>query len=239
VPCKTVWLNGLLLGDSLAILKHLSWHLSTDMKSINFTAYEQLGAYIEVKHESEPIIFVLEDIDRFAMIPGQNLLYTLFEAQSNLHLPVLIIGVTEKYDVVSMLEKRVKSRFSQYVIAVGGKTGMDAVEAYMKEVEAALTLDGAPKWYRDWKEKLLKDKQVIQAFGKCFMRTGSLHYSLCRLVPLVSEMRKAKKFDLTPEAVINALEAGHTSSLRDTLAHPSISTPQASACLFTNDPPTP
>lgn len=60
------------------------------------------------------IIFVLEDLERFAAHPQQNLLYSLFELA--LALPVFVIGTSCRIDVLELLEKRVKSRFSQNII---------------------------------------------------------------------------------------------------------------------------
>lgn len=57
---------------------------------------------------------MLEDVDKFAAHPQQNLLYCLFELA--LALPVYVIGVSCRIDVLELLEKRVKSRFSQNIV---------------------------------------------------------------------------------------------------------------------------
>ena len=53
-------------------------------------------------------------MERFAAHPQQNLLYCLFELA--LSLPVYVIGTSCRIDVLELLEKRVKSRFSQNIV---------------------------------------------------------------------------------------------------------------------------
>lgn len=60
------------------------------------------------------IIFILEDLEKFAAHPQQNLLYCLFELA--LALPVFVFGTSCRIDVLELLEKRVKSRFSQNIV---------------------------------------------------------------------------------------------------------------------------
>ncbi len=68
----------------------------------------------EKKEKKRFLVFVLEDLERFAAHPQQNLLYSLFEM--TLALPVYVVGVSCRLDVLELLEKRVKSRCSQNLI---------------------------------------------------------------------------------------------------------------------------
>lgn len=63
---------------------------------------------------AKSVIFVLDEFDQFALHPRQTLLYNLFDiAQtSSRQTPIAVLGLTTKVNVVEMLEKRVKSRFS-------------------------------------------------------------------------------------------------------------------------------
>ncbi|CAK8675953.1 unnamed protein product [Clavelina lepadiformis] len=69
-------------------------------------------------NESQPILFLLEEFDLFAQHKNQTLLYNLFDiAQAGLT-PLAVIGVTCRIDVMELLEKRVKSRFSHRQIFI-------------------------------------------------------------------------------------------------------------------------
>ena len=59
------------------------------------------------------IILVLDEFDLFAHSEKQSLLYSLFDASQSKGTPLLIIGLTCRLDVLSLLEKRVLSRFSR------------------------------------------------------------------------------------------------------------------------------
>ena len=73
----------------------------------------------ERQSAAKSVIFVLDEFDLFAQHPRQTLLYNLFEvAQSHRNAPIAVLGLTTKVDVISNLEKRVKSRFSQRSVHV-------------------------------------------------------------------------------------------------------------------------
>ncbi|PWA00612.1 hypothetical protein BB558_003336 [Smittium angustum] len=68
--------------------------------------------------DSTPVIFILENFELFAMQPRQLLLYTLLDIAQSRQAPVAIVGVTNRMNVIDLLEKRVKSRFSHRQILV-------------------------------------------------------------------------------------------------------------------------
>ncbi|KAF4335949.1 origin recognition complex subunit 4 [Fusarium beomiforme] len=61
---------------------------------------------------SQSIVFVIDEFDMFASHPRQTLLYNLFDIAQSRKAPIAVIGCTTRLDVVDLLEKRVKSRFS-------------------------------------------------------------------------------------------------------------------------------
>lgn len=55
---------------------------------------------------------MLEEFDLFCTHHNQTLLYNLFDVSQSAQAPICVVGVTCRIDVVQLLEKRVKSRFS-------------------------------------------------------------------------------------------------------------------------------
>lgn len=120
---EIVNLQGLIFSDTISVLKYLLSKFANgqdqdkDIES-EFMAFDQLTALIKQFFVSKKpwkyLIFVLEDLERFASHPQQNLLYCLFEL--SLSLPVFVLGTSCRIDVLELLEKRVKSRFSQNLI---------------------------------------------------------------------------------------------------------------------------
>lgn len=64
------------------------------------------------KRTSKSIIFILEEFDLFCAHHNQTLLYNLFDISQSAQAPICVLGITCRIDVIQLLEKRVKSRFS-------------------------------------------------------------------------------------------------------------------------------
>lgn len=54
----------------------------------------------------------MEHFDLFCAHHNQTLLYNLFDVAQSAQAPICVIGITSRTDVIELLEKRVKSRFS-------------------------------------------------------------------------------------------------------------------------------
>ncbi|RDA95087.1 hypothetical protein CP533_2093 [Ophiocordyceps camponoti-saundersi (nom. inval.)] len=61
---------------------------------------------------SQSVVFVIDEFDMFAGHGRQTLLYNLLDIAQSRKAPIAVVGCTTRLDVVEMLEKRVKSRFS-------------------------------------------------------------------------------------------------------------------------------
>lgn len=70
---------------------------------------------------------------------SQHFLYTLFELTASQ--PIWVLGMTSRCDVLDLLEKRVKSRFSQTILYL---THPRTWEAYQGTLEVSLRQRG--KW---------------------------------------------------------------------------------------------
>ncbi|OWF46063.1 origin recognition complex subunit 4-like [Mizuhopecten yessoensis] len=114
-----VRLNGLLQTDDKIALKEITRQLQLE----NTVGTKVFGSFAETlqflldalksgSHSSKPILFVLDEFDLFAHHKNQTLLYNLFDVAQSAQAPVCVLGLTCRLDVVELLEKRVKSRFS-------------------------------------------------------------------------------------------------------------------------------
>ncbi|XP_014286111.1 origin recognition complex subunit 4 [Halyomorpha halys] len=64
------------------------------------------------RQSTVPIIFILDEFQLFCNHKNQTLLYNLFDISKSAQAPMCVIGVTTRYDITELLEKRVSSRFS-------------------------------------------------------------------------------------------------------------------------------
>lgn len=131
-------------------------------------AFDQLTALIKQYFNAKSskrryLIFVLEDLDKFAAHPQQNLLYCLFELA--LALPVFVIGTSCRIDVLELFEKRVKSRFSQNIVYLPLP---DSLDDLVDRVKVNLTVYGNENAvYNEIIEEFIDKNQIFKALC-CF-----------------------------------------------------------------------
>ena len=89
---------------------------------------------------SQSVVFIIDEFDMFALHPRQTLLYNLFDIAQSRKAPVAILGCTARLDVVEMLEKRVKSRFSHRQVYLSLPR---TLSAYWSICRQGLTVDKA------------------------------------------------------------------------------------------------
>lgn len=71
---------------------------------------------LEKKHT--PLIFVIDEFEKFTSNNKQTLLYNLLDMSQNSDIPITVIGITTKINARDNMEKRVNSRFSQRILTI-------------------------------------------------------------------------------------------------------------------------
>uniref|UniRef100_UPI003590162C origin recognition complex subunit 4 isoform X1 n=1 Tax=Myxine glutinosa TaxID=7769 RepID=UPI003590162C len=115
-----VHLNGWMQTDDRIALKEiaLQLHLDNVIRDKVFGSFsENLTFLLEAlksgeRSKTRPVLFVLEEFDLFAQHKNQTLLYNLFDISQSAQTPIAVVGLTCRLDILELLEKRVKSRFS-------------------------------------------------------------------------------------------------------------------------------
>lgn len=115
-----VKLNGILDTDDRIALKSATSQLQLDgaVHGIVFGSFAENFAFLLAclksgdKNLSKSVIFILEHFDRFCAHHNQTLLYNLFDIAQSAQAPICVLGLTCRFDVLELFEKRVKSRFS-------------------------------------------------------------------------------------------------------------------------------
>lgn len=113
-------LNGYVHTDDAAALKSITrqMQLETAVDGKVFTTFADNLAFLldclktGNRAKSKSVIYILEEFDLFCSHANQTLIYNLFDVAQSAQAPICVIGLTRRYDVIEMLEKRVKSRFS-------------------------------------------------------------------------------------------------------------------------------
>ncbi|OXU27880.1 hypothetical protein TSAR_010519 [Trichomalopsis sarcophagae] len=130
-------LHGLVHTDDRLALKDATRQMQLENATndkIFSTFAENLSFLLEClktgdKKRSKPVIFILDEFDLFCAHHNQTLLYNLFDVAQSAQAPICVIGITCRLDVVELLEKRVKSRFShrQIFLYPGDTSGSEGV----------------------------------------------------------------------------------------------------------------
>ncbi|XP_069588991.1 origin recognition complex subunit 4 [Ranitomeya imitator] len=115
-----VQLNGLLQTNDKIALKEITRQLNLENvvgDRVFGSISENLSFLLEAlktgdRTSSCPLLFILDEFDLFAHHKNQTLLYNLFDIAQSAQAPLAVIGLTCRLDVLELLEKRVKSRFS-------------------------------------------------------------------------------------------------------------------------------
>lgn len=142
-----VSLNGIIHTDDRIALKSITGQLDLE----NAAAGKSFGSFAENlaflldtlkagnNKKSKSIIFILDEFDLFCSHHNQTLLYNLFDVAQSAQAPICIIGLTYRLDVIELLEKRVKSRFShrQIFIHPNGSTkiNVEKLKLFLKVSE--------------------------------------------------------------------------------------------------------
>jgi origin recognition complex subunit 4 len=155
--------------------------------NITLPSSSQLLALISVLPTlSKSVIVILDGFDLFALHPRQSLLYCLLDAVQSCHAQskgLAVIGITSHVDPISLLEKRVKSRFSGRVIRTGSprrlhgwlkivKTVLSSDISHMSDTSAGD--DCITEWTSLWEAEFLEDNTVLNIFNEVFSVTRDI-----------------------------------------------------------------
>ncbi|XP_019613559.1 PREDICTED: origin recognition complex subunit 4-like [Branchiostoma belcheri] len=195
-----VHLNGLLQTDDRIALKEITRQLQLEnaVGDRVFGSFaDNLAFLLEAlkkgSRDSQAVLFVLEEFDLFAHHKNQTLLYNLFDVAQSQQAPITVIGLTCRLDVIELLEKRVKSRFSHRQIHLFNSLTFDR---YLEVFSSLLTLPTAE----------VKDKKFCAKWNKHVQNLSDdpgVTTILRKLYDTSKDIRTLKTFLMLPVARIS------------------------------------
>jgi origin recognition complex subunit 4 len=123
---------------------------------------------------NQSVIFVLDEFDLFASHKNQSLLYNLLDISQSSHNPIAVVGLTCRLDVVELLEKRVKSRFSHRQLLLFPHSEF---RDYVSLTRSLLSLPHNFKqrqFHREWQQNL---EVLITSYPPCL--SSPVFFLLC------------------------------------------------------------
>ncbi|XP_029461285.1 origin recognition complex subunit 4 isoform X2 [Rhinatrema bivittatum] len=174
-----VHLNGLLQTNDKIALKEITRQLQLENvvgDKVFGSFAENLAFLLEALKKGDrtsscPVVFILDEFDLFAHHKNQALLYNLFDISQSAQTPIAVIGLSCRLDVLELLEKRVKSRFSHRQIHLLNSFNF---QQYLKIFQEQLLLPAefpdvhfAEKWNSNIQD-LLENRTVEDVLQKYF-----------------------------------------------------------------------
>ncbi|CAJ1087710.1 origin recognition complex subunit 4 [Xyrichtys novacula] len=209
-----VHLNGLLQTDDRIALKEITRQLSLE----NVVGDKVFGSFSENlvfllealkkgdRSSSRPVLFVLDEFDLFAHHKNQTLLYNLFDVSQSAQTPIAVVGLTCRLDVLELLEKRVKSRFSHRQIHLLSSL---TFPQYLERVQTQLSLpDDFPdeNFAQNWNSSIkavCEDKSVRDVLQRHF-NSSKDHRTMNMLLMLCLSRVSVSKPTIKPADVLEA-----------------------------------
>ncbi|XP_055919525.1 origin recognition complex subunit 4 [Eupeodes corollae] len=169
-----VQLNGLVHTDDRLALKAATVQMNLE----NATNGKVFGSFAENlafllaclksgNKKSKSVIFILEEFDLFCAHHNQTLLYNLFDVSQSAQAPLCVLGITCRLDVIELLEKRVKSRFSHRQVFLFPSS--DDFESRVDLFRQSLRLP-TEKELKTLCETMPHAKQIKVSSELCFLR---------------------------------------------------------------------
>ncbi|XP_028662359.1 origin recognition complex subunit 4 [Erpetoichthys calabaricus] len=202
-----VQLNGLLQTDDRIALKEITRQLNLENvigERVFGSFAENLAFLLEAlkkgdRNSSRSVLFILDEFDLFAHHKNQTLLYNLFDISQSAQTPIAVVGLTCRLDVLELLEKRVKSRFSHRQIHL--LTSCDFKQYVIMFQQQLLLPEDFPdkSFAEEWNQNirfLSRDASVEEILKKHFFLSKdfrSLHLLLMRVLCRVTVSNKTIK----------------------------------------------
>jgi origin recognition complex subunit 4 len=133
--------------------------------------------------QSKPLIFIMDEFDLFTKNKTQLLLYTLLNTIQSSLSPMCLIGATCRIDVLDLLEKRIKSRFSHRQIYLFNEYNFDQYLEYAKYfirmdknfMDGRATIKAKhQKYLSEYLNQLFYDKNVLKFLSRQYDYDKSL-----------------------------------------------------------------
>ncbi|ANZ75990.1 BA75_02595T0 [Komagataella pastoris] len=151
----------------------------------------------EIKGNNIPIIVILETFEVFVN-QRQSFLYNLLDITQNGSSPMSVIGITNKLNTRELLEKRVKSRFSQRILQFNKATSLEEFSSMclvnlLASVPKDEQLDAVMKSYFEAynsriQELLTTSSPLRQKLVEIYYTTRDIVQFKLYCVPIISQL---------------------------------------------------
>lgn len=126
----SVWLRGSFFRDDSSALAELERPImAADQEEFHFDSdFDRFKRHLSAS--ASFLVVVLEEFEQFCIRPQkQSFLYSLFSCVHENSAPLIVVGESARQNCLELLEKRVKSRFSNRVFRLESFASVDSFKA--------------------------------------------------------------------------------------------------------------
>jgi origin recognition complex subunit 4 len=120
---------------------------------------------------TKPLIFIMDEFDLFTKNKTQLLLYTLLNTIQTSSSPMCLVGVTVRIDVLDLLEKRIKSRFSHrqiYLFNDYSFTKFIEMTKFFILNDECFKMVKLNKYLEPYVNELVNDNRILKRLNRLF-----------------------------------------------------------------------
>lgn len=188
----TIKFNGYIHTTEDYVLKSLCEKLNIPKPRAGFDNYQKsLFSYFEKakKHhcnDNSIIVIYYENFEHLMSKKKQILLYTLMELINNSH-NILLIGFTSHYNLIDLMEKRIRSRFSQKTVYITVPT----LEKVLQGFEVIFKMNSSSYAHIDIPTslELFKECLISEEFPHFILLIQKYIYNGCSIVEILTKLK--------------------------------------------------
>ncbi|KAK7269823.1 hypothetical protein RIF29_22577 [Crotalaria pallida] len=187
-------LNGLLHCDDISAFKEIARQVCTEHQllfskaaSSDDNSQFMVAMLKECGLAHKTVIFILDEFDLFAQ-GKQRLLYNLLDAMQSVTSQAVVIGISCRLDADQLLEKRVRSRFSQRKLIFQPPSKEDAQRLLAHVLTLPIDSSFPHEYAVEFNNKVQKILEDIEICNKYLRADSSVKHLLRFLFCAISDM---------------------------------------------------
>mmetsp|Transcript_36948 Transcript_36948/g.92643 ORF Transcript_36948/g.92643 Transcript_36948/m.92643 type:complete len:419 (+) Transcript_36948:134-1390(+) len=208
-----VFLHGSIHVTMQSAVKHMWSALCGITKGVTSEDADVLPVFLHPSRKGRRVVVVMDEFQMFAAQPRQTLIYRLLDIMQHPDVCLGVVGLTSDLNCVRLLEKRVRSRFSQRVVVATPPSSPADLAAVLLHALSLPTGGSAqptlsPAFIAEFNTRVraaLDDPRLFAALGRMFdfQRCPRDYLAACRSA--VTALTVDQPY-LSAEALLEALD---------------------------------
>lgn len=216
----TIKLNSSIHNDDITAIRAIASQLDSffaskganikvEFRKLN-TTFKNILNVLNHEDIKIPIIFIFDNLETFTIGNKQILLYNLLDLTQTSTTPILVIGTSSKFTTRELLEKRVRSRFSQRLIIITKVPQLDEfisncvenLKLSQNDIDKLTNPNLGAQWNSQFEQLLFTDSQFKQQLVQNFNSVRNVKsFNNAMMLPILKLTSSSPLIDDTQVAI--------------------------------------